>query len=158
MRKCIVVLLGLAMPALALAQAQKPENNWDNLNRLQVGQKIQIVDTEMKRHEGTFLAYGADAVSIRTSRGDQGFPRDKVVRVSNREKSKRLRNALIGAAIGAGAGLAIGALADRAFTETGERDKMKKFLTPIAAGAGAGIGAGFASYETIYRAPKRTKP
>jgi len=78
-----------------------------------------------------------------------------VLRVSLREHSKRARNALIGAAVGAGAGLALGAAGDRGIHETGEGNFAKAIFTPIGAGAGAGIGAAMPSYETIYRAPKR---
>lgn len=139
----------------SIVRAQKPENNWDNLNKLRVGQEIQIVDMNLKRHIGTFLSYSDGAISIRTKQGDHGFPREKVFRVSSRERSRRIRNALIGAAIGAGTGLAVGALADRSFTESGEENTVKKILIPIGAAAGAGIGSAFASYETVFRAAKR---
>lgn len=140
----------------AVAQTQKPENNWANLNSLQVGQKVEVVDMDLKTHKGTFLAYSDESLSIRTKKGDVGIERSRVLRVSNREHSKRLRNSLIGAAIGAGVGLAIGAVADRGFTESGEENTMKKMLTPMVAGAGAGIGVAVASFETVYRAPKRS--
>jgi hypothetical protein len=150
----VPLMLLILLPAAALAQ--KPENNWSNLNSLQVGQKVEVVDMDMKTHKGTFLAYNDESLSIRADKGDLGIERTRVLRVSNRERSKRLRNTLIGAAIGAAAGLAVGAGFDASFSD--ETNIAKTLLTPIGAGAGAGIGAAFASYDTIYRAPQRTKP
>jgi len=156
-RLCTLTLM-LLTAWLLPAQAQKPENNWERLGSLRVGQKVLVVDMDLQHHKGTFLAYAEDALSIRTGQGDRGFQRDRVLRVQDREHSRRLRNTLIGAAIGAGIGLAVGAAVDTAFTETGEKHTGTRLFTPLGAGAGAGIGAAVPSYQTIYRAPKRAAP
>lgn len=148
------LLLLTAMPQAALAQ--KPENNWEALRALRVGQKIVVVDMDLKTYHGTFVAYTEEAISLRTDSGDRGIERAHVLRVSDREHSKRLRNTLLGAAIGAGAALAVGAIVDESFSD--ETNIAKTIFTPIGAGAGAAVGAAFAGYKTTYRAPARASP
>lgn len=147
-------LLVAAVPGAALAQ--KPENNWENLSALRVGQKIVVVDMDLKTYRGTFVAYSEEAISLRADSGDRGIERAHVLRVSDREHSKRFRNTLLGAAIGAGAALAVGAIVDESFSD--ETNIAKTIFTPIGAGAGAAVGAAFASYKAIYRAPARASP
>jgi len=152
-----VVMLGMILFAFSVsaAWAQEARESWDNLKRLQVGQKIEVVNMDLKSVKGTFVSYAEDGISVQTGSGSLTTERSNVLRISLREHSKRARNALIGAAVGAGAGLALGAAGDRGIHETGEGNFAKAIFTPIGAGAGAGIGAAMPSYETIYRAPKR---
>ena len=83
--------------------------------------------------------------------------REDVFRVSLREKSKRLRNALIGLAIGAGAGVAAAEISVRTVQPIGRfrgeyRSIAYAVLVPVGLGVGAGIGAAFPDHQTIYRA------
>jgi len=155
MRRLIVaVFLMLLVPLLV--SAQEARESWDNLKRLQVGQKIEVVNMDLKSVKGTFVSYAEDGISLQTDKGPLTIERARVMRVSLREHSKRARNALIGAAIGAGIGVGLGlAAANTGVHETGEEYFVMGIFTPIGAGAGAGIGAAMPSYETIYRAPKR---
>ncbi len=148
------VLVMLLLPLLA--SAQDARQSWDNLKRLQVGQKIEVVNMDLKSVKGTFVSYAEDGISLQTDKGALTIQRGTVMRVSLREHSKRARNALIGAAIGAGIGVGLGlAAANTGVHESGEEYDVMAVFTPIGAGAGAGIGAAMPSYETIYRAPKR---
>lgn len=139
-----------------VANAQSADA-WQNLNQLRTGQKIEIVDMSLKKVHGEFTDFSEAAVTIRSGSDAITVPREEVLRISLREKSKRWRNAAIGAAIGAAVGLAVGAAIDSSFSEEGEHIS-KTILTPVGAGAGAGIGSAFASHETVYRAQKRKKP
>lgn len=142
---------------MATAANAQPADAWQDLSQLRKGQKIEIVDMSLKKVHGEFSDFSEAALTIRTGADSVTLLREDVFRVSLREKSKRWRNAAIGAAIGAAAGLALGAAIDSSFSESGEHI-AKTILTPVGAGAGAGIGSAFASFETVYRAPRRKKP
>ena len=149
-----LVFLTLWLPLLV--SAQDARQSWDNLKRLQVGQKIEVVDMELKSVQGTFVSYAEDGISVQTASGLLTIERPNVLRVSLREHSKRARNALIGAGIGAAAiGIPVGVAAN---IEHGiYSDRITALGFAAGAGAGGGIGAAVPSYETIYRAQKRRK-
>lgn len=154
---------GLVLAALLLASStaraadddSRPENNWENLQRLRAGQKIDVVDQKLKTHRGEFSSFDEGAITVSLKDGPQRVARADVFRVSSRESSKRLRNAAIGAAIGAAAGLAIGAPLDYRFSNEGREHIAKTLFIPIGAGVGAAIGSAFPGFETIYRAPRK---
>ncbi len=147
----VVTLMACALGAdrRALA-AERPEESWTNLNLLKAGQKIRVVRTNLKSIEGTYSDYSGEAISLRVKEDLLSVPRAEVFRVTLQERSKRLRNMLIGMAIGGGAALAIGAVVDRGFSEDDEHI-AKTIFTPIGLGAGAGIGASVAGFQTVYR-------
>jgi hypothetical protein len=153
-RICFLLAL-LSFTALTLAAADKPSESWDNLQRLKSGQNIEVIDAKLKSHKGQFTAFDPAGLTLKTEAGPLTLPRADVFRVSLREHSKRWRNAAIGAAIGAGTGLAIGAPLDYRFSNEGREHIAKTLFIPIGAGAGAAIGSSFAGFETIYRAPKK---
>ncbi len=80
--------------------------SWQNLNRLQVGQKIEVLNMNSGSLNGTFLGFSEEAISLRVGIDEVAVPRAKVLRVRLPEP-KCLRNAAIAAAVGVGAGLAI---------------------------------------------------
>ncbi len=154
--KALGTLLLILVPCLALAQ--KPEDSWENLRQLSPGQKIEVVDMNLKSLRGAFMSFSDEAISLRTDDGEKSLERANVMRVSA-SGGKRGRNALIGLAIGAGAGLAVGAAVNAHLRETTGPDILAEAAVPlggaIGAGAGAGIGAAFPGSRTIYRAPRR---
>ena len=152
MRRALTAILPLLLcPTVTIAQT--PEDSWENLNQLRVGQKVEVVDTNLKKHKGTFLSFSEEAISFRVGKDEVGVQRPNVFRVSSGEHSKRLRNVLIGLAIGGAAGLAIGAAVDSSFRQ--ETHISKAIITPIGIGAGAAMGAAIPGYQTIYRAKRQ---
>jgi hypothetical protein len=150
----LVLAFLLLAPAFALAQSG--QNSWVSLGQLHAGQKIQVLDRNLKSLDGTFRSFTEESISLQTKHGVVTLKRSDVMRVSSREKSKRARNMLIGLAIGAGAGAAVGAALDtRVNYERGECCLGMTFGLLAGAPAGLGLGAAFPSYQTIYRAPKR---
>ncbi|MFQ5927403.1 MAG: hypothetical protein ACE5MH_08215 [Terriglobia bacterium] len=113
----------------------------------------------LKSLKGTFLSFSEEALSLRLKKEEVAVPREDVFRVSLREKPKRLRNALIGLAIGAGAGVAAAegwarAAADKSIDDA--RVISYAVLVPVGLGAGAGLGAAIpGGYRTVYRAKRR---
>ena len=139
----------MALFSVSLRAQQPGKDSWDNLNRLQAGQKIQVVQMNMKSLKGNFLGFSDEMISLRVKNDEVAVPREEVLRVSLRGKPKRGRNTLIIAGVGAAVGTG--------FHETGETGVFMLVFTPIGAGVGAAVGAAapFASYETIYRAKRK---
>lgn len=154
MRKLpVLLLLLLATASPALTQSS---DNWQSLQQIRPGHLVEVVDMQLAKTWGEFISVTDEAITLRSGRDEKTIRRDDVLRVSSREKSKRLRNTLIGLAIGGAAGLAVGAAMDQGYGE-GEHI-AKTILTPIGLGAGAGVGSAFPSRETLYRAAQRAKP
>lgn len=168
MRQLALLAMFLGTPVLSLAQttqtAKTNENSWDALNTLRAGERIEVFETNLKNHKGTFSAVTGEAIQLReggpSDRGDMtvAIPRQNVLRVTLLEKSHRLRNALIFGAVGAGTGAGISAGATRCSTSTGSFNLCgvgNGVIIPASALlgllAGAGIGAAIPSHPTIYR-------
>ncbi len=160
--KVFSLLLVTTIFSVSLPAQEPGKNSWENLQQVRVGQKIEVVDTNLKKYKGTFLSFSEEAISLRVKKQEVGVQREEVFRVSLRKKSKRLRNALIGMAIGAGAGVALAAAensrtcGDQPFASCFDLDFgaiTYAVLVPVGGAVGAGVGAAFPpGYQTIYRA------
>ncbi len=162
--KVFSLLLVTTIFSISLLAQEPGEHSWENLQQLRVGQKIEVVDTNLKKLKGTFLSFSEEAISLRVKKQEVGIQRPNVLRVSLREKSKRLRNALIGMAIGAGAGVAVVEICAQASSGLSPclgqdfRGIAYAILVPVGGAVGAGIGAAVPpGYQTIYRAKKRRR-
>ena len=60
MRKFAIIAMLLGMPLLS--RAQTAQNSWGALNSLHVGQRIEIVDTHLKKHNGMFSSVTDEAI------------------------------------------------------------------------------------------------
>jgi len=103
-----LVLLFLLPPGLN-AQQLPEESDWNNLNRLQVSQRIAVKTKDNITHYGHFLACSEEALSLREGKQEVGYRREEVVRVSLLGPPKRRKAALLGLAIGFAAGTVIAA-------------------------------------------------
>jgi len=148
-------ILGILLPLLASvgAWAQGPADSWDNLMQLRVGQKIEVVDMNLKSLKGTLLSLSEEAVSLQVGENEVAVQRPDVLRVSSRENPKRGRNALIGLALGAMLGAGV---AGCSFESPCKWPPSRESAIGAGAGAAAGalVGAVVAGHQTIYRAPK----
>jgi hypothetical protein len=145
MRKLWILACVLALPCVASAQ-------WDNLNKLQAGQKIQVVGVNSKKDSGTFLSVSDKTISLQGKSGQQTIQRQNVGSVKLMENKHRSRNALIGAGVGAGTGAGISAAAWEPHGYAGGRGTGAAFGAVIGAAGGAIVGALWPSHDTIYRA------
>lgn len=143
-------LLPLLFTALPLAA--RDGSDWNAVERLRPGQQVEVVDSSMRTHRGEFGAAGPEELSVQTASGPLLLKRPEVARVTLRENSKRARHALLGAAIGAGAGLAVAAIVNPRFANEGRGNLAYGIATPLGAGLGAALGAAAPGFETIYRA------
>jgi len=150
---------GTALP-LRAADPQPANASWDNLKTLRPGQEIRVVLKDAKYYQGEFQALSDDGVMLRQRAGEKTLNRQDILRVSSKAQMHRERNALIGTAIGAGAGLGIGAAADHSqncskaslgpcFPNLG-----KEVATPLGVLVGAVVGAVIPTggWHDIYRA------
>ena len=149
MRKMLPLILLLATSGSAHAQ-QAQRESWNALYSLRAGEKIEVVETGMKKHVGTFATVTDEAIEIRETSGDVGIRKENIARVTLLAKSHRLRNVLIFGAVGLGVGIGIGAAANP--NDSLARDGAMAFGAIIGLAGGAGIGAALPAHPTVYRA------
>jgi hypothetical protein len=123
---CFLILI------LCSLRAQDKKSDWKSLYGLRSGEKIELVETGMKKHVGPFSTVTEEAIQLREGSNDIGIRKENVARVTLLEKSHRLRNAAILGVVGAG----IGAAASRCSNSTGSFT-----LCGIARGAEVAVGA-----------------
>ena len=107
MRK--LALLGILLGMPVLSQAQTNRNSWEALNTLHAGQRIEVVETNLKKHKGEFSTLTDEAIQLREHGTDVGIKKQDVMRVTLLGESHRVRNAFIFGSVGAGAGAGISA-------------------------------------------------
>ena len=165
----LVIAIGLvgcllALPLADASASQKAQlpaepdtSDWNNLQQLRVGQKIEVVETNLKKHKGTFLSFSEGAISLRVKKDEVGVPRVNVLRVASLDRSKRKRNILLGVAIGAGLGVLAGVGVSYATLDEGDESKAAALIVGFSGAGAAALGAMGASsgYRTIYRADKQ---
>ena len=156
MRNLALIAILLGMPVLSHAQTNR--NSWDALNALHAGQRIEVVETSLKKHKGTFSTVTDEAVQLREGGSDVGIKREDVMRVTLLDESHRLRNAFILGGAGAGTGAGIGAAATRCSSTSGfvnlcglGRSVAIGFGAVVGLAGGAGVGAAIPNHPTVYR-------
>jgi len=125
----------------SLAFADVVPGRWEKADSTPPGSRISILMRSGDQLEGTFVSSDDQAVTIQTPDG-RNVPLVKaaILRVTRPKQASR---ALIGAAIGGGAGLATGLAISSRFDETflARKDLMGVTFTAIGACVGAGIGS-----------------
>ncbi len=141
------ILIAVLATVCAL-QAQ----SWDNLSKLKPGDRVKVLDTSGIERKGAFAGVSADAIMLRTEGGEEAIERAKVRRVQLRSVSHRVRNAMLGAAIGVATGVAIDNTLGRYLrNETGESDAARAMTYVAPIGLFGGLAAAFPGYRTVYR-------
>ena len=139
-----IVLALLACGAALQAQS------WDALSGLRQGEKIKVADTAREEYHGGFRAVSERSISLETRQGVVEIERARVRRVQVRASSRRVRNLLIGVAIGVGEGVAVDQTVGRYLrNETGDDHRALTYIAPIA--LFGGIAAVLPAYRTVYR-------
>jgi hypothetical protein len=158
MRKTALACFLILIPCSLRAQDKK--GDWKALYSLRSGEKIELVETGMKKHVGTFSTVTDEAIQLREGSNDVGIRRENVARVTLLAKSHRFRNAVILGAVGGGVGAGIGAAASRCSNSNTSfnlcgigRGAEVAIGAVVGLAGGAGIGAAIPSHPTIYRAP-----
>jgi hypothetical protein len=145
----MVCLLGTSFCAVA----QNAQSSWTSLSRLSPGQKIRIVESDSKKHTGAFENISDTAITLRDANGEASIPRQDVRSVKLMRSDRRLRNTLLGLAIGAGAGAGITAAAWESHGFLGGRGDGALVGAAIGGVAGLAIGVSLPTGKTIYVVP-----
>jgi hypothetical protein len=155
-----VLMLGfIGIGSVNAAEPKSTQANWENLKQLASGQQIRVVLNDAKAYTGQLHSVSDQGLVIRTGGGDQTFERQNILRVSAQGKSHRGRNALIGLAVGAGAGVVVGV----ASPELGQgkcaqgsciNAESAALAGFVGAVAGTGLGAAMPTggWHDVYRA------
>jgi hypothetical protein len=154
MRKLLFLICVLGISCAARAES-KP-TSWGNLNTLQADEKIQVVEMNSKKVSGRFSSVSDAAISLQEKAGPQTIQRQEVHSVKLMKHQHRLRNTLIGAAVGAGAGAGIGTVGHHQGSLQNPNGTLIKPAQGAEIGAviglvgGAVVGALVPSHKTIY--------
>ncbi len=144
MRKAILILVfSLVLPAALDAQ----QGSWSNLNRLQAGQKIVVIESGT-RHHGKFVSVTDESLTLNERGSEVSVKRQDVTRVSTSSYPRRGGHAVIGLVVGGLIGAGIGA------ASFGKGWRGVGALAGVAIGGtvGAIVGALIPAHRTVYRA------
>lgn len=135
---------------LLLAACTSFGADWEAIRGIRASEKIEIVTRDGTRTRATFVSATGERLVMRDESGERSVARDEIRRIRVSDPARRVRMGLIGMAVGAGAGAALGVGVCPYCANEGHGGK---FVGPAAA-IGAGIGAlGFLAspYRTIYK-------
>jgi hypothetical protein len=151
-------LLAATFAAPVAAQQAKPTADWANLNQLVPGSEIRITLAAGKTLRGFVQRVTPESLSINATTSQETIPRQDIRRVALKKLGHRGRNTLIGLAVGAGAGLAVGAGLDSQASHDAFNflpNAGKAVLTPLGALIGTVIGVALPTggWRDVYREP-----
>jgi hypothetical protein len=153
--RLMVMLVFILVPMLGLPATLRAQtkNQWSDLKGLRLGQGIEVIESSMKNHGGTFVALSDDGITLREKDSDVSVKRENVVRVSTTSGARRGEHAVIGLVVGGVIGAGIGAASFNKASYHG-RWRGVGALVGVAIGApsGAAVGASVPAHATIYRA------
>jgi 3-dehydroquinate synthetase len=138
-----------------MSLAQEPLSSWKNLTQLKEGDRIEVINMEIKQIRVRFVSFSNESIFFRTGKGETVMKREDVYRVLTREKPRRAHSTLIGICIGGGITGTLGGIA--AATATGPVAGFVAAFVGAGVGIGALIGAALPVHTEIYRAPERLK-
>jgi hypothetical protein len=152
-----VLLLICIVGVSFVARAQSKAGNWENLNTLRAGEKIEVRELNRTKVTGTFLNVTDAALSVQADAGSQTVRRQDVQSVKRLKNQHRLRNSLLLAGAGAGVGAGIGAAtyhpcpSSQSFCfDIGGRSLPAGIGAVVGFVGGGAVGALLPDHETIY--------
>ena len=151
----LALAFGLALSPAASAQTRRTLDDWSAVQTLSPGQKIVVRTKDGDRLTGRFDSANDLLINFTDSGRKVSLTRESIRRVQLDRGNSRGKGILVGAAIGAGAGFAVGSFLYFPF-----RDDMVGAVVPVSAALGTAIGAGVGAAtgrgnrnETVYEAP-----
>jgi hypothetical protein len=143
-----LLLIGLLSVELVLGAPVS--KTWESLGRLDSGAQVEVVSSD-HAEKGEFVSSTTESLTIHTNRGEQKFLRPEVVRVVSRRQSRRTRNLLIGAGVGAVIGLVTDQTLGAYLRNESNPAIARPLIWTLPIALCGGIGAAFPSYPVIYR-------
>jgi len=155
LRNAFLLLAGLVWPLAA--QTADPAA-WASLKRLAPGQSVQVINRKGDSFKGAFASVSEDSIAVIRNGQTVAVSRSEVSRVRV-PSQKHLQHTLIGAVIGAAAGVGLGAAGAESLSQTsgGDFANLKPAIICASGGVGALLGAVIGSVignrgTTVYRA------
>ena len=146
LRYCLVLTALLASASLPLLA--QTLGNWDAIRHFAANQAIRVSLADGRSFQGKFQSATDGELLLSTAKAQETLARADVTRIAAKGNNHRVRNAVIGLGVGAGAGLAVGAITDHATacnTPTACFVNLKNLgkvvFTPAGALAGLIVGA-----------------
>src|SRR5882762_8838205 len=78
---CFLILIPCSL------RAQDKKDDWKALYGLHSGEKIELIETSMKKHVGTFSTVTEEAIQLREGSNEIGIRKENVARVTLLEKA-----------------------------------------------------------------------
>jgi hypothetical protein len=127
------------------------------LKGLKLGQGIEVIESSMKSHGGTFIAVTDEASTLREKDSDVSVKREAIARLSTTSGARRGQHAVVGLVAGGLIGAGIGAAVAGSGKDLIWSNRGLGALVGVAIGApsGAAVGACIPAHSTIYRATCR---
>ncbi|HEV3468272.1 MAG TPA: hypothetical protein VG148_03050 [Pyrinomonadaceae bacterium] len=152
----LALTLALA-PALGVAAQQPPpaRDGWSAVRALAPGEKLVVRTKDGERLAGRFVSASDQRLVVRHDETDLTLARDNVRLVQLNRGKSRLRGALLGAAVGGGAGFAVGGIIYFPHRDDIAGSTVPAF-TALGAAVGTAVGAALGKgnkNETVYEAP-----
>jgi hypothetical protein len=151
-RICFMLVFFLVLPFVPGAQAE--QGQWSDLKGLKLGQGIEVIESSMKSHGGTFVALTDEAITLREKDSNVSVKRETVARISTTSGARRGEHAVIGLVAGGLIGAGIGAASGKNLFFSRGRGGGALLGVAIGTPAGAAVGATIPAHTTIYRAPR----
>ncbi len=157
MRSALALLCVFVFSCASVAQSG--QSSWRGLGGLNVGQKIQIIETNSKKHTASFVSVTDSAITFTEGSAERSLQKVEV-RSVKLHGHRRMRNALIGAGAGGGLLAVLGAVSCNGkggFLDPG-RGYCAGIMGAFGAIIGAPIGALIPTENTIYLAESHKSP
>jgi small nuclear ribonucleoprotein (snRNP)-like protein len=134
----VAVLLAVVLVLSVPLQAQTGINDWSRISSVASGSKLKVKLKSGKTVEGNLNSVSESSISVATKNTTQDIKRDDVQTVHRVVKKSALPATMIGMAVGAGAGAALGAIGSA--NDTSGFDKLDHAVTAGLAVVGAIAG------------------
>jgi hypothetical protein len=147
-------LLFVVVVGLFVGAASGARDDWTRTASVAPGSRVIVNTVSGEENQGTFRSAGPDSVSLIVNGRDLEIQRSEVARIRVYTRSRRLRNLLIWAGIGAAAGMLAGvATCPSCVGDPTSEDAHRRLVLGGLIGAGAGAGAGLlrSPFKTVYR-------
>lgn len=151
--KKLILMLCLFFAAASTSSAQASANDWSALESLKSGSKVIVLTKSGRELNGKLLKTSSTGIEVKSGSTATAITRDDVQTVHRSRRGSMLKRALIGAAAGAGIGVAVGGIVAVA-TKSNGLAAAGGFLYGIPIGAVVGAATtGRKRGELIYNAP-----
>ena len=155
MRQTGAYLFALLICAAQAAAPATPNDAWERVGTIAAGTELRV-ETAAGKREGRLVSANDTGITLR--RGDapeETIARADVRRVRARQGSHRMRNTIIGSAIGLGAGAIVYGTLGGLLKNEGAEGVEVLLLLPAAAGALIGAALPAKRMVTVYQVPRR---